>query len=246
MTTDLLLLTRNRREFTVEVLAALRANTNWSWINEAVIYDDGSTDGTLDIARKSGLPVRECSFGSPVRICNDFVLRSGADLVVKLDNDFVVPPGWLDQAIAVMEAHPRLELLGLEACASATEPGYELADHVGGLFVARREMFYRRNFPVPKDTYYGFTDWQRRAGPTRGWLCPPLRAFLLDRLPFDPWRRMSHRYEALGWQRPWKRYTNANRGLWEWWTPQGGIKNGDRIAARFELPARTDCELAGV
>lgn len=50
---------------------------------------------------------------------NDYVARADpADVVAKIDNDVIVPPGWLDACHAVMEAHPDLDLLGIEPPAS--------------------------------------------------------------------------------------------------------------------------------
>ena len=72
---------------------------------------------------------------------------------------------------------------------------------------------------VQHSTYGGFTDWQL-AHPelVKGWIVPPLKLFLLDRLPIEPWASLSKKYEAAGEQRFWTRYPlDAASQLWDWW-----------------------------
>ncbi len=68
-------------------------------------------------------------------------------------------------------------------------------------------------------TYGGFTDWQQRHPElVNGWIVPPLKLFLLDRLPIEPWASLSKKYESTGQQRFWTRYPmEAAPALWEWW-----------------------------
>jgi glycosyltransferase involved in cell wall biosynthesis len=127
----------NRLEFTKQAWAALMANTDWSLVEEFHVYDDGSTDGTCDFLaeefdRRWCQPVRiapcermdmaqiinaewHCSaFRSPMGVTLDWIRRSKAPLLAKLDNDTIYPPGWLNIALDVMERHPELDMLGLE------------------------------------------------------------------------------------------------------------------------------------
>jgi hypothetical protein len=71
---------------------------------------------------------------------------------------------------------------------------------------------------VPHGTYGGFTDWQLLHKEVRkGWILPPLKVFLLDRLPMEPWASLSRKYIAAGDQRPWANYKPADAHLWSWW-----------------------------
>jgi cellulose synthase/poly-beta-1,6-N-acetylglucosamine synthase-like glycosyltransferase len=221
MTVDLLFLAKNRLAFTVESFRALRRNTNWERVNQLVLYDDGSTDGTLGFlerrARATGAELRQTSLGSAIRVCNDFVRRSTADLVVKIDNDAMMPPGWLDTCLGIFERHPELQLLGLEERGIAGEVPYtyQPSDWVGGLFVARRSIFAGADLPQSSRVYYGWQTWHSGRFHS-GWIKPSLPVFLLDRVPFAPWSELTREYEAKGWQRPWKRYTAADAHLWAW------------------------------
>jgi hypothetical protein len=221
MTLDLLFLAKNRLEFTRAAWRALMGNTDWDRVSHAVAYDDGSDDGAEE-ALIGFEELRQTEFGSPVLVCNDFVRQSQADLVAKIDNDTMLPPGWLGICLEIFERHPELELLGLEAygypeVALGRGPyGYEPADHVGGIFVARRRIFETHPLPKADGTFYGFTDWQKEQGIVRGWIRPRIPVFQLDRVPLAPWAELSARYEALGWQRWWRRYEVAEAELWKW------------------------------
>ena len=64
----------------------------------------------------------------------------------------------------------------------------------------------------------GFTNWQTEtADVCKGWVVPPLKLFLLDRLPMEPWCSLSKKYIAEGIQRPWTQYPDSAKHLWEWW-----------------------------
>lgn len=144
MTIDILFLAKNRLEFTRESLAALKANTNWSLVRRLELWDDGSADETLNFllafrheTEIAGVRIEVIyggGAGSPAELMNRYVRMTdpaidpdehcAADVFAKIDNDTIVPPGWLDKCVAVMEAHPDLDLLGIEPPASRT-PHYE-------------------------------------------------------------------------------------------------------------------------
>jgi glycosyltransferase involved in cell wall biosynthesis len=130
---DILFLAKNRLEFTKESLTALLANTNWSLVRALWLWDDGSTDGTdgyLAGVASAIVPVLaivtpHSNLGSPAAIMNEaFRHPEAADVICKIDADTIVPPGWLGACHAVMEAHPELDLLGIEPPASRT-PHFE-------------------------------------------------------------------------------------------------------------------------
>ncbi len=239
----------NRLEFTKQSWAALMANTDWSLVEEFHVYDDGSTDGTAEFLMNAvisepplNVPVffRRTSFRSPMGVTLDWIRRSKAPLLAKLDNDTVYPPGWLNVALDVMERNPKLEMLGLECMrtpgtfmgiidghAKYHVPGhgqfdYERAQFVSGLGVYRRSAF-AQSLP-PDEGYFGFEEWQRRRCKKAGWIIPSLPVFLLDRLPMDPWKSLSESYVEKGWQRPWSgagelRYKPEESDKWSWWRP---------------------------
>lgn len=281
MTLDILFVAKNRLEFTREALAALKANTNWNLVRYVICCDDASTDGTRDLLYEecrfhevqgeflsSILPValRFTSFGSPAAAMNEFFQnpnRNRPDVVCKLDNDVIVPPGWLDACFSVMEAHPELDLLGIEPPASRVphfeggkrsptpeyhaactmnpdgELGYAPCDSIGGIGLMRTKAFLDNAPLKPHSTYGGFTEWQLEHPKIRkGWIVPPLDVFLLDRLPFAPWSELSKVYESKGWQRPWSKYPKDCSSLWKWWVPAG---EGLGVAAAYGAPPSAPC-----
>jgi len=226
---DILYLAKNRIEFTKASLDALIENTNWAQVTSVSLYDDGSIDGTYQCLRDNQhrFPVHseliQALHGSPVAVMNDFIVKRRPDLFAKIDNDVVLPPQWLDEAMKVVNLYAELDLLGIEAMYKI-EPdnnvvrGYEPASYIGGIGIMRGRAF-QASLPRP-DGRFGFTAWQdSHAHIKKGWLSPSLPVILLDRLPFQPWASLSGAYVAKGWQRPWQPYDATRAALWEWWKP---------------------------
>lgn len=242
---DLLYLAKGRPEFTQASADALVANTNWDLVNSLHVYFDGqrnSSAAKFVLNAPGDVHFYPQEIGGPVAIMNNYLAQAGSPIFAKIDNDVIVPPGWLDHALAVMNQQPELDLLGIEPPASrtaapwSTEPvrhpesavpwapgksGYAPCDSIGGIGLMRRSAFAGRPAmrPHAENGVGGFTDWQlSNPAAQKGWLVPPLRLFLLDRLPFEPWASLSKRYIAEGIQRPWTNYDPEDkRDLWGWW-----------------------------
>jgi glycosyltransferase involved in cell wall biosynthesis len=221
---DVLFLSWNRLAFTKTAFEALLANTDWSRVRRLRVFDDGSTDGTWEYligrcadARRAGILTSAGNMrrGSPVEVMREYLLGKPADLFAKIDNDVVVPPGWLETMLAVMDANPTVELLGMEAGMTevAGRDGkpwdgvyrVEPATNIGGVGVFRTAAFFDRPELRP-DGRFGFTEWQVENDVPRGWITPDLPVPLLDRMPGEPWRSLSEEYVAAGWQREWGVY----------------------------------------
>lgn len=185
--------------------------------------------------------------GGPINIMLNFLnaertLRpSRSNVFAKIDNDCIVPLAWLESALDVMQSNPELDLLGLEPALSRTRspyrqtpldpspesvhtqkhgysPAYAPCDSIGGIGLMRKKAFARYPDMVQHNLYGGFSDWQlRHPDLVKGWIIPPLRLFLLDRLDFSPWKELSARYIANGEQRVWTAYPQSSHGLWDWW-----------------------------
>jgi glycosyltransferase involved in cell wall biosynthesis len=227
---DLLYLACNRLEFTRESFTTMLANTDWERVHELFIMDDGSKDGTWEWlnaqAKEAPAPTRcvRTSFGSPVAVMAHFIELASAPVLAKIDNDVMLPPGWLRLSLDVLADHPELSFLGLEAMIPlASDPdlrrSYETAQFISGLGLYRRAAFSRSR-PAPQERWFGFEAWQMSQGPglVRGWIKPALPLFLLDRLPFEPWKSLTQMYVRVGWQRPWPAYDNSSP-LWHWRWP---------------------------
>jgi glycosyltransferase involved in cell wall biosynthesis len=227
---DLLYLACNRLEFTRETFTTLVATTDWRFIHELFVYDDGSRDGTRAwLAQAVGsvpAPVRlvHTRFGSPVSAMGHFITSASAPMLAKTDNDAMLPPGWLRQSLDVFDRHPELSLLGIEAMYPhmddpALPRSYTPAQFISGLGLYRRDAF-RHGVPRTIRKWFGLEEWQMARGPglVRGWITPALPVFLLDRVPFEPWRSYGDEYVRRGWQRSWPKY-DPTGSLWRWRWP---------------------------
>lgn len=231
MKLDILYVAWNRREFTEFSWAMLMENTPWNRVSKLVVYDDGSVDGTSDFLRKQvkrNAPV-EADFwqdghrGSPPAVMNGYVARSGAEWFAKIDNDIIVPPGWLEAMQEVIDGNPTVELLGMEAGRGLPVTPewdgiyrFEPGSHMGGVGLLKVDAFLRRTKMTEGDGRFGFTEWQHEYRPVRGWINPDLPVVSLDRVPFEPWASLSERYVERDWQRPWGKY-HERADYWEWW-----------------------------
>jgi GT2 family glycosyltransferase len=229
---DVMFLACNRLELTRETFGALLANTDWDRVNELHVYDDGSVDGTRQwlAERIVDVPCRarlvETSWGSPVMAMRQFIESATAPMLAKIDNDAMMPPGWLAESLDVFARHPRLDLLGIEAMyAVDAQRGmprtFIPAAFISGLGLYRLRAF-RASRPAAYDKWFGLEEWQHVQGPglLRGWISPALPVFLLDRCPFEPWLSLTEHYIAQGWMRRWPKYDPAST-LWTWRWPSG-------------------------
>jgi len=205
------------------------------FLNELQSMEGGGPICTLTVGK----------LGGPVSVMAEFLReKSDLDLFCKLDSDVIVPPGWLDSCLSVMKRNPLVDLLGIEPWQSRTpppwaagvrsdldqdkhltawtqgKPGFAKCDSIGGIGLMRRKAWEGRGSMAVHgpNGVGGFTDWQvAHRDVVKGWVIPPLKLFLLDRLPMEPWKTLSARYEAKGWQRPWSRYGADAAELWSWW-----------------------------
>lgn len=239
---DVLYLAWNRREYTEATFAALVKNTDWGLVSTLVVCDDGSTDGTYEhlkeatlmaaIPERVNVELRVDHRASPPSYMNWYVEGSEADWFAKIDNDIMVPPGWLEALVSVVVANPEIELLGMEGgrmgyphqdgAAWDGEYGFEPGTHIGGVGLMSVDAFRTRP-RLAENGRYGFTEWQHEQQPVRGWIVPDLMVTQLDLIPFEPWAGLSATYRERGWQRPvpFPPYDpHWSRPYWEWWHPE--------------------------
>lgn len=228
---DILYLAWNRLEFTRFSFNMLLRNTDWDLVDKLVIYDDESTDGTTEFLHEAAgrCPVQTeinvIKTGSPVAVMNRFVEITTCETFAKIDNDIVVPPGWLNNLCSVMDANPDLELLGMEAGRMDVPRGewdgtytWTEASHIGGVGLMRRRSFLRRPTISVNGQRFGFTEWQHEYKPVRGWITPDLLVSSLDFVPLEPWVSLTEKYkETEGLQRQWGKYHAGFPYWWEWW-----------------------------
>jgi hypothetical protein len=231
---DIIYLAHNRLEFTRTTLPNLIANTNWNSVDRFIVYDDASSDGTTEYLLNYEAPrfqVKTGEWGSPVAVMNDYLVNEGPNhsTFAKIDNDTMVPSGWLESCLYVMDADPGLDLLGIEAF-RPVQPGiiarsYDPAQFIGGIGLMRVSAFREAEYLPRPNGRQGFTQWQERHGRVRkGWLNPALPVFLLDWLPREPWLSLTAEYVEQGWSRDWHNifpevcpYPEDRNDLWSWW-----------------------------
>ncbi len=194
----------NRRTYTDCSLSTLVENTDWDEIpcNTILLHE---------------------RFGGPVAAMNAVLDRTNAEIFAKVDNDLILPPGWLDTMLTVMEEHPELDALGTEPGfapplgQNGVARGYKPGPHIGGQGLFRTRAFKRRR-PQQHDTFFGLTAFQKRYM-IAGWIEPDIASFNLDHLPCEPWRSLAADYVANGWSRLWPSYPPSMSDYWAWWLP---------------------------
>jgi glycosyltransferase involved in cell wall biosynthesis len=226
----------NEATFIPRVIEAVLAQGPPGAELDVIVVDDGSTDGTPDVARRAGARVVELtgSGGNPAAARNRGALAAAGDPLIFLDADCIPAPGWL---AAILEAHDR----------GATVVGGAL-DLPAGLSASARCDYYcgwylvhsRRpagpvphhpppNLSVRRDAFLGtsrFTErqpfsytneereWQaelRRAGHTM-WFEPRAMAYHYNRPGFANLLRRNYRWAYTAIES--KSQTGATRFPW--------------------------------
>jgi GT2 family glycosyltransferase len=104
---------------------------------EIIVVDNSSSDGTpqyLDEVERSGLlPLRVIKNRDNVGFAaanNQAAALACGDVLVFLNNDTVVRPGWLDAMVAALDADPSIGLLGpvTNSCGNEAQLGTRYAD----------------------------------------------------------------------------------------------------------------------
>lgn len=230
MTLDILFLSWNRWEFTECALRHLFRNTEWTHVRKLVVYDDESAEPAAQRLRQllDDSPVevalRVRRLRSPVAVMLDYLGSAPADVFCKLDNDIVVPPGWLPEMLAVWTDH--MDLLGMEIGHPmglgypeiTGERVFVPCSHIGGVGLMRSGAFLEARHAMRPNGRFGFTEWQHTERPVRGWIFPEILAVCLDRVPVEPWAGLSAAYRQAGWQRDGYLYPLDATRYWDWIT----------------------------
>jgi GT2 family glycosyltransferase len=136
---SVVIVTYNRRDLNRICLESLLARTEWPRF-EIVVVDNGSSDGTPELladlaGRHAALRVVALAEnrGFP-HGCNRGVAESRGDVLVLLNNDTVVPRGWLTALHRRLATDPELGLVGPVTNAIANEAridvGYRTLDEM--------------------------------------------------------------------------------------------------------------------
>lgn len=219
---DVLYCCSNRLEYTQHTLPQLV--TTLGRVGRLTIYIDCDIEGTENWIRNNtsfckSRNVLITKLGGPVAVMNDFLDQSTSDIFAKVDNDLIVCPGWIEIVLEAMNKQPEYDLVGIEPrTADVKRGGNHIVDatHIGGIGLMRRRAFTTK--PVPNGRF-GFTEWQHENQTVKkGWITPSLPVFLLDHLPFEPFKSLGIQYCKKNWQRPsWGYYSKEYENLWKWY-----------------------------
>jgi glycosyltransferase involved in cell wall biosynthesis len=113
----------NAERFLSDAIRSIFAQTYQDW--ELILIDDGSTDGSLEIARSIKDPrVRVFSDGqnrkSAYRL-NQISEIAKYDLIGRMDADDLISPKRFERQAAILEAHPELDLVTTGVCSISND-----------------------------------------------------------------------------------------------------------------------------
>jgi glycosyltransferase involved in cell wall biosynthesis len=246
MNVSIIVPTRNRSAVLIRCLAELSAGASGVRAPEVVVVDDCSTDQTEAVVEEfrstSEFPVRfvrqERSMGA--NAARNLGLRTATgDVIVLIDDDVLVPPGWLSWLLSGLSAdvpvvsgpvrlmtegpvlgkhrHEVQSLFGEIPAAPIGINGLPLP--VLGNVAVRREVFERARFDETLRPPIEEADWLRRAGVRAG---------------FVP--------QAWVWHYKTQEELNPRRAVLGMW--RRGSEDGWWRRERLHLPARDRCTVA--
>lgn len=224
---------------------ALISNTTWTdiplhkghteQITRVFIADDGSSDGTREYLEEASkrLPTEviftEEPFRGPVRAMNWYLDSCGGEVekFIKIDNDFVLCPGWLEDVAIIDYLNPGTDIIGMEpmhgppSAPPNRKRSLKEAPWIGGKGLIRHRAFtYCRPSASGPHGRRGFTEYQARHKEiSKAWIVPDLPCFGLDQLPFEPWISLTDEYEEKKWARRWGAYEDSMYEYWSWMFP---------------------------
>jgi glycosyltransferase involved in cell wall biosynthesis len=104
--------TRGRAAYLEVTLDSLRRQRTRT-AHELLVVDDGATDATPEVAERFGVRlIRHGERRSLNAARNTGLREAGAPLVAFVDDDVVVPPGWLDALVKGAARHPAADAFG--------------------------------------------------------------------------------------------------------------------------------------
>jgi hypothetical protein len=131
---------RNDAERLGRCLATIRANTYPARLVEIVVVDNDSTDGSADMACRSGAKVVRVGGHIVSELRNQGVLASSGDFLAFVDADHAIGPDWIVSAVATLTANINAGAVGA-LCAAPRD----------GTWVQRSYDLLRRRQPGVRD-----------------------------------------------------------------------------------------------
>lgn len=212
------------------VLDNLMATTPSGMIGELLIIDAKSEDGVADYLKSAAGRLRSVNarfLENPERhVVSTMCMAerlARCEWIAKIDSDTIVPPGWLETCVGIVEKHPEVWALGIEPSTSfgpVPPVGHKYARtrYVGGIGLFRKQAW--KGIARGSHRFAGWPEHQTSAPWVKGWVHPPLKVFLLNRLPFEPFLTLTSSYCKRGWQRHCAPYSKDEDHRWNWKFPR--------------------------
>ena len=114
-TVDIIYITFNRLYYTQKTLPVLLDSCDYPF--HVQIVDNGSTDGTVEYLQKLNHPrIEKVIYNNKneglVKPTKQFWKDSHSGLVGKIDNDILVPKGWIEKLVYAHQKIPQLGVVG--------------------------------------------------------------------------------------------------------------------------------------
>lgn len=111
---DLLLITWNRREYVEKMLPTILKDPSDFRL---YCWDNGSKDGTADAIRSIDDPRVVNRHFHPENVeqyqpCMWFMETATSDVLGKIDDDILLPPGWIERIVPMVRKEPKFGMLG--------------------------------------------------------------------------------------------------------------------------------------
>jgi O-antigen biosynthesis protein len=113
MKTSIVILTLNQLPLTIQCLESIWKNTSMPY--ELILVDNGSKDGTIDYLRSLG--DRIILIENPHNLgfakgCNQGTEVASGDQILFLNNDTILPPGWLEPMVEALYSDDDVGIVG--------------------------------------------------------------------------------------------------------------------------------------
>ena len=144
-----------------DAIRSIFAQTHQDW--ELILVDDGSTDGSLEIARAVNDPrVHVVADGRNLRLAarlNQIVDLATSDIIVRMDSDDLMPPERIEKQLRVLEAEANIDLVstGLVSIDDEGEP-FGVRVHYADT-VTRDDLLRKRGAGIVHAAVVGRREW---------------------------------------------------------------------------------------